>query len=1033
MQLKPVSAWAVLAISLIQCSAANLLHRYPFTTDATDVVGGANGQLLGGATVSGGAVILNGSSAYVNLPVNLVSNLTSITYEVWFTDFGSSTWARVYDLGNSSGGPGNQGGGISYMFLTAYSGASGGLRGAYNLGSGEQLIDFTPRPTVGVKHHVVWTQDGNALVASIYVDGVLMGQNTSFTFTPAAIGSTFNDWLGRSQYNDPYFYGSIDEFRIWDSALSPLQVAVDLQAGPNQVVTDPGALQSINFQIATTMAQGTSQTAGVTGNFANVTNVNLLLASGVVFSSSNPNAVTVSSAGVITAVGTGVATVTASYEGISASQIIYISDPPQTLAHRYSFTTNANDSEGSANGILSGGATISGGAVVLNGSSAYVDLPNNLVSNLTSITYETWFTDYGSSTWARIYDFGNSVGGEGNQGGGTSYMYLTAIGSSGGIRGAYNLGSGEQLVDSSSRPTVGVEHHVVWTQDSNAQVANIYVDGALISQNTSFTFTPAAVGATVNDWLGRSQYNDPYFYGSIDEFRIYSAALSAQQVIQDYQLGPNISPQTGPVTITTQPPNAMVTEQQPASFNVGYIGRHPVAFQWYRNGVPLAGATNSTYVFASPLTTDSGAVFYVALTNTVTNTLFGVISSNAMLTVFPDTNPPVVAKIFNIGATNVQVIYSKLVAAASATNVANYVFTNGLSVTGASLNSDNMTVVLTTAALTYGSNYSIVINGILDRATTPNTIATNTSATFQALQFAPQDLGGPSISSIVTATTNGMTVTATGSDFGGSSDQGNFSYQIYTGNFDVSVQVAGLSLSDIFAKAGLMARETLNVSSRFAAAMATPAMNGCFFEWRDPTGSASSSTGSFPANYPSTWLRLNRVGNTFTGFASYDGQTWTQLGSDTISMPSQIYLGYSVSSHTTNTVTTAQFRNFSNVTNGITGTVVNPHELIGPSSRKTRDSLFRNHVEAGGAHRRQQCGVSGDLQFQSVLSGHQQLSNHLRGHELHLPAQHADSRRRLLCAGRFTGEHCQCLWTHHQRLWAIHRQPQARRDTATAG
>jgi hypothetical protein len=934
MQLKLVSVWSVLALSLIQCSAANLLHRYPFTADATDVVGGANGQLLGGATISGGAAVFNGSSAYVNLPVNLVSNLTSMTYEVWFTDYGSSTWARIYDFGNSSGGPGNQGGGISYMYLTALSG-SGGIRGAYNLGSGEQLIDFTSRPSVGVKHHVVWTQDGNAQIASIYVDGVLMGQNSSFTFTPAAIGSTFNDWLGRSQYNDPYFYGSIDEFRIWDAALSPLQVAVDLTAGPNQVVADPGVLQSINFQVTTTMAQGASQTASVTGNFANVTNVNLLLVSGVIFSSSNTNVVSVSSAGIVTATGTGSATVTASYEGVSGTQIIYVSDPPQTLAHRYSFTADASDSEGSANGTLSGGATISGGAVVLNGSSAFVDLPNNLVSNLTSITCEAWFTDYGSSTWARIYDFGNSVNGEGNQGGGTSYMYLTAVGSSGGIRGGYDPASYEQFVDSVNRPTVGVKHHVVWTQDGNAQVAKIYVDGALISENDSFTFTPATIGGTVNDWLGRSQFYDPYFYGSIDEFRIYTAALSAQQVAQDYQLGPNISPQTGPVTITTQPTNTIVTEEQPATFNVGYIGRHPVTFQWYRNGTPLAGATNSTYVFPSPLPTDSGAVFYVAMTNAVTNTLFSVISSNAVLTVFPDTNPPVVAKIINIGNTNVQIVYSKLVAAASATNAANYVFTNNLPVTGASLNSDNMTVVLTTATLTYGSNYSIVINGVRDRATTPNMIATNTTVTFQALPFAPQDLGSPAIGSVVTATTNGLTVTATGSDFGGSSDQGNFSYQICTGNFDVSVQVGGLSLSDIFAKAGLMARETLNVGSRFAAAMATPAMNGCFFEWRDPTGGASTSTGSFPANYPNTWLRLNRVGNTFTGFASYDGQTWTQLGSDTISMPSQIYLGYSVSSHTTNTVTTAQFRNFSNVTNGIIGTVVNPHELIGPCSRKT--------------------------------------------------------------------------------------------------
>jgi len=936
MKFSALSVWAGLALFLTQIHgfSANLIHHYPFTVDATDVVGGANGQLLGGATISAGAVVFNGSGAYVNLPNNLVSNLTSVTYETWFTDYGSSTWARIYDFGNSYGGEGNQGGGTSYMYLTAFS-SSGGLRGAYNLGSGEQIIDYSTRPTVGVEHQIVWTQDANSLTASIYVDGALVAQNTSFTFTPAAVGATVNDWLGRSQYNDPYFYGSIDDFRIYDAAIGQQQVAIDLAAGPNQVVADPGTLQSINFEVTSAMVEGTSQTPVVLGNFVNVTNVNLLLESGVVFSASNTNVLSVNFAGLITATGVGVATITASYEGVSATQTIYVSDPPQSLEHRYSFTANANDSEGNANGTLAGGATISGGAAIFNGTSAYVVFPNSLVNNLTSITYEAWFTDYGSSTWARIYDFGNSVDGEGNQGGGTSYMYLTALGSSGGIRGGYEPGAGEEFIDLVNRPTVGVEHHVVWTQDGNAQIAKIYIDGALAGENSSFTYTPAEVGATVNDWLGRSQYDDPYLYGSIDEFRIYSTALSAQQVAQDYQLGPNVSAQTGPVTITTQVTNITVSEQQPATFSVGYVGRHPITFQWYRNGSPVPGATNSAYQLASPLPTSSGTVFYVALTNTVANVVYSAISSNAILTVLPDTNPPAVTTAFNLGATNVQIVYSKVVNAASATNLANYVFTNGLSALAAALGSDNQTVILTTAPMTYGNTYGIVINGVLDRASTPNTIATNTMVVFLALPYVSQNLGNPSVNATVKVDGDGYDVTAVGSDFGGTSDQGNYSWQLYNGNFDVSVRVAGLGLSDVFAKAGLMARENLSVSARFAAAMATPAMNGCFFEWRDPTGSASSTAGNFPANYPNTWLRLNRVGNTFTGFASYDGQTWTELGSDTISMPGQIYLGFSVSSYSTNAVTTAQFRDLTNVTNALTGVDSNPHETIGACSRKT--------------------------------------------------------------------------------------------------
>ena len=172
------------------------------------------------------------------------------------------------------------------------------------------------------------------------------------------------------------------------------------------------------------------------------------------------------------------------------------------------------------------------------------------------------------------------------------------------------------------------------------------------------------------------------------------------------------------------------------------------------------------------------------------------------------------------------------------------------------------------------------------------------------------------------------------------------------------MRVANLTLSDIFAKAGLMARETLTVNSRFAASFTTPTMNGSFFEWRDPAGNATSTAGNFPANYPNTWLRLNRVGNTFTGFASYDGQVWTQLGSDTISMPTQIYLGFCVSSRSATNVAAAQFRDITSVTNAVVGIVINPHDAIGPVVAQNADCVFGNHVEARAAHGRKKSGIS---------------------------------------------------------------------------
>jgi hypothetical protein len=389
-----------------------------------------------------------------------------------------------------------------------------------------------------------------------------------------------------------------------------------------------------------------------------------------------------------------------------------------------------------------------------------------------------------------------------------------------------------------------------------------------------------------------------------------------------------------PAGIFVQPTNTTVMEGQNAVFALLVTNQSSVTYRWRLNGANLAGtnATKPAYTVSNvSLTLNNGQVYSCL----VSNSLGAITSAPALLTVLPDTVPPTVARVFNFGTTNVEVIFSKTVEAASATNPANYVFTNGLAVTGAALAADNVTVTLATGPLAYGSNYWFVINGVRDRASTPNTIASNTLAGFVAAPYVNQDIGNPPLASVVTLLSNGVSVTAAGSDVGGSQDQFSFNFQLRTGNFDLSVCMTGPSPSDVWAKAGLMARETLDAGSRFAASLATPAMNGDFFEWRNPASSASSSSGNFPANYPNTWLRLKRAGSVFTGFASYDGQTWAQLGSATIAMPSQIYLGFAVDSHSASQLTTAQFGPLTDVTNAVVGAVVNPHDAPGPSSRKT--------------------------------------------------------------------------------------------------
>ena len=52
------------------------------------------------------------------------------------------------------------------------------------------------------------------------------GTNPGMTLTPADLGNTTQDWIGRSQYPaDPYLDGSVNDFQIYSSALTAAQVA----------------------------------------------------------------------------------------------------------------------------------------------------------------------------------------------------------------------------------------------------------------------------------------------------------------------------------------------------------------------------------------------------------------------------------------------------------------------------------------------------------------------------------------------------------------------------------------------------------------------------------------------------------------------------------------------------------------------------------------------------------------------------------------------------------------------------------------
>jgi len=64
-----------------------------------------------------------------------------------------------------------------------------------------------------------------------------------------------------------------------------------------------------------------------------------------------------------------------------------------------------------------------------------------------------------------------------------------------------------------------------------------------------------------------------------------------------------------PVTITTQPTGASLTEGQALTLTAAATSPTAMSFQWYRNGQPILGATGATYTVASAGSVDAGSYF----------------------------------------------------------------------------------------------------------------------------------------------------------------------------------------------------------------------------------------------------------------------------------------------------------------------------------------------------------------------------------------------------------------------------------------
>ena len=201
--------------------------------------------------------------------------------------------------------------------------------------------------------------------------------------------------------------------------------------------------------------------------------------------------------------------------------------------------------------------------------SAYVDLPNGIVSSKTDLSVEVWATPVSVKSWQRLFDFGrtNLSGNAAAQGAGAAAGEIlptatSATGTTSSVddimlavnrgttantqRVAGRIGGATELTaDTALTITAGTQYHFVLTFTDGAgsygsgggQLA-WYLNGVRATTR-DVNFHLASL-SDVNNWLGRSQFSgDSCANVSYDELRLYDHAMSAGEIAASYAAGPD--------------------------------------------------------------------------------------------------------------------------------------------------------------------------------------------------------------------------------------------------------------------------------------------------------------------------------------------------------------------------------------------------------------------------------------------------------------------------------------------------------------
>jgi hypothetical protein len=205
---------------------ANLVAYYDFENDVQDNSGHSrHGTAMNGPTYVSGpagygrAMKFDGANDYVQLPIGpAIAAMDDITVACWadFSNLGGS-WQRLWDFGVTpeAGTDPN-----IYMFVTPRYAGNGQPRFAIMTQTVAETNVTAPENLPSGWHHIAASIDSSTMTMKLYQDGKLVAEGPT-EILPSDLGATDRNYIGKSQWTaDAYYRGSIDEFRIYNRALS---------------------------------------------------------------------------------------------------------------------------------------------------------------------------------------------------------------------------------------------------------------------------------------------------------------------------------------------------------------------------------------------------------------------------------------------------------------------------------------------------------------------------------------------------------------------------------------------------------------------------------------------------------------------------------------------------------------------------------------------------------------------------------------------------------------------------------------------